>query len=137
MQDKKQQIQADMNNGLVKNWERNTLRLYIVPCLFYLYAVYIMWKAGLDNSQARVKIAGRNIDNLIYTVDTTLMEEIEEELKNLLMKVKDESEKAGLKFNIQKLKSWQQTPYFKAYRWGKIGNSDRFYPLGLQNHYGQ
>ena len=86
------------------------------PCLlFNLYAEYIMRNAGLDEAQARIKIAGRNINNLRYANDTTLMAESKEELKNLLMKVKEESEKDGLKFSFQKTKimvsgpitSWQ------------------------------
>ena len=85
------------------------------PCLFNLYAEYIMWNDRLDKAQAGIKIAGRNINNLRYADDTTLMTESEEELKSLLMKVKEESEKAGLKLNIQKAKivasgpitSWQ------------------------------
>ena len=68
----------------------------LLPCLFNLYAEYIMWNAGLDEAQARIKIAGRNIKNLRYTDDTTVMTESEEELKSLLMKVKEEREKAGL-----------------------------------------
>ena len=72
------------------------------PCLFTLYAEYIIGNAGLDEAQAGVKIAGRNINNLRYTDDTTLMAESEEELKSLLMKVKEESEKVGLKLNTQK-----------------------------------
>ena len=72
------------------------------PCLFNLYAEYIMRNAGLEEAQARIKIAGRNINKLIYAYDTTLMEDSEEELKSLLMKVKVESEKIGLKLNIQK-----------------------------------
>ena len=76
---------------------------YIVsPCLFNLYAEYIMRNAGMEEAPAGMKIAGRNINNLRYANDTTLMAESEEELKSLLMKVKEESEKAGLKFNIQK-----------------------------------
>ena len=71
------------------------------PCLFNVYAEYIMWNAGLDEAQAGIKIAGRNINNLRYVNDTTLMAESEEELKSLLMKVKEESEKVGLKLNIQ------------------------------------
>ena len=74
------------------------------PCLFNLYAEYIKQNAGLNKSQARIKIAGRNINNHRYADDTTLIAESEEELKSLLMKVKDESEKAGLKLNIQKTK---------------------------------
>ena len=85
------------------------------PCLFNLHAEYIMRNAGLEEAQAGIKIAGRNINNLRYADDTTLMAESEEELKNLLMKVKEESEKAGLKLNIHKTKimasgsitSWQ------------------------------
>ena len=72
------------------------------PYLFNLYAEYIMGNAGLEEAQARIKIAGRNINNLRYADDTTLMAESEEELKSLLMKVKEESEKVGLKLNIQK-----------------------------------
>ena len=74
------------------------------PYLFNLYAEYIMRNAGLDEAQAGIKIAGRNISNLRYTDDTTLMAQIEEELKSLLIKVKEESEKVGLKLNIQKTK---------------------------------
>ena len=72
------------------------------PCLFKLYAEYIMRNAGLEEAQAGIKIAGRNINNLRYADDTTLMAENEEELKRLLMKVKEGSEKVGLKLNIQK-----------------------------------
>ena len=71
------------------------------PCLFNLYAEYILANAGLEEAQAGIKIAGRNVNNLRYADDTTLMAESEEELKSLLMKVKEESEKIGLKLNIQ------------------------------------
>ena len=74
------------------------------PCLFNLYAEYSMRNAGLEEAQAGIKIAGRNINNLRYADDTTLMAKSEEELKSLLMKVKEESEKVGLKLNIQKTK---------------------------------
>ena len=85
------------------------------PCLFNFYAECIMWNAGLDEAQTRIKIARRNINNLRYADDSTLMAESEEELKSLLMKMKEESEKADLKPNIQKMKimapgpitSWQ------------------------------
>ena len=80
------------------------------PCLFNFYAEYIMRNAGLEEAQAGIKIAKRNINNLIYADDTTLMAESEEELKSLLMKVKEESEKIGLKLNTQKMKiitSWE------------------------------
>ena len=89
------------DNRLVPNWERNTSRLYIVTLLINLYAEYIMRNAGLDETQAGIKTAGRNINNLRYADDTTLMAE-SEELKSLLMKVKEESEIVGLKLNIQK-----------------------------------
>ena len=74
------------------------------PCLFNFHAKYIMWNEGLDETQAGIKIARRNINNLKYADDITLMAESEKELKSLLMKVKEESEKAGLKLNIQKTK---------------------------------
>ena len=80
------------------------------PCLFNLYAEYIMRNAGLDEAQAGIKIAGRTINNLRYTADTTLMTESEKELKSLLMKVKEESGKVGLKLNIQKTKIMSSAP---------------------------
>ena len=80
------------------------------PCFFNLYAEYIMRNAGLEEAQAGIKIAGRNMNNLRYAYDTTLMAESEEELQSLLMKVKEESEKVGLKLNIQKLRSWHLVP---------------------------
>ena len=80
------------------------------PCLFNLYAEYIMRNAGLEEPQAGIKIAGRNINNLRYADDTTLMAESEEELKSLLMTVKVESEKVGLKLNIQKTKIMASSP---------------------------
>ena len=80
------------------------------PCLFNLHAEYIMRKAGLVEAQTGIKIAGRNIDNLRYTDDTTLMAESEEDLKSLLMKMKEESEKVGFKLNIQKTKIMASVP---------------------------
>ena len=80
------------------------------PCLFNLYAEYTMQSARLDEAQARIKVAGRNINNLRCADVTTLMAESEEELKSLLMKVKEESEKAGLKLNIQKTKIMASCP---------------------------
>ena len=82
----------------------------MVSLLFNLYAVYIMRNAGLDEAQAGTKIARRNINNLRYTDDITLMAEREKELKSLLMKVKEESEKAGLKLNVQKTKIMASSP---------------------------
>ena len=80
------------------------------PCLFNLYAEYIMRNAKLSEAKAGIKIAMRNINNLRYADNTTLMAESEEELKSLLMKVKEESEKGGLKLNIRKLRSWHPVP---------------------------
>ena len=80
------------------------------PCLFNLYVEYIMQKARLDDSQAGIKIAGRNINNFRCADDTTLMAESKEELKSILIRLKEKSEKAGLKLNIQKLRSWHLVP---------------------------
>ena len=103
------------------------------PCLFNYYAEYIMQNAGLDEAQAGIKIARRNINNLRYAGDSTLMAESEEELESLLMKVKEESEKVGLKFNIQKTKIMASGPLI-GNKWGDSGNSVRLFILGLQNH---
>ena len=89
--------------------------------------------ARLDEEQAGTKIAGRNINNLRYADDATLMAE-SEGLKSLLMKVKEESEKVGLKLNIQKTKMGIRSHHFMANRWGDSGNSGRLYYFGLQNH---
>ena len=80
------------------------------PCLLNLHAEYIMWNAGLDETKAGIKIAGRNINDLKYADYTTFMAESKEELKSLLMKVKEESEKVGLKLNIQKTKIMASSP---------------------------
>ena len=89
----------------------------------------------LEEAQAGIEIAGRNINNLRYADDTTLMAEREEELKSLLMKLKEESEKVGLKLNIQKMKIMASYAVFcLGNRWGNSGNSVRLYFLGLQNH---
>ena len=105
------------------------------PCLFNLYAEYIMRNAGLEEAQAGIKIAGRIIKNLRYRDDTTLTAESEEELKSLLMKVKEKSEKVGLKINIQKTKDHGiRSHHFMGNGWENSGNSVRLYVLGLQNH---
>ena len=95
-----------------------------------------MRNAGLEKAQTGIKIARRNISNLRYADDTTLMAENEEELKSLLMKVKEESEKVGLKLNIQKTKIMASGPItsWQINRWGNSGNSGRLNFLGLQNH---
>ena len=96
-----------------------------------------MGNARLDEAQAGIKIAGRNINNLRYADDTTHMAESEEELKSLLMKVKKESEKVGIKLNIQKMKIMVSSPITSwQIRWGNNGNSNIFYFLGLQNYCG-
>ena len=104
------------------------------PCLFNLYAKYIVWNARLDEAQAWIKIAGRNISNLRYADDTTLMAESEEELKSFLMKVKEESEKAGLKLNIQKTNTMTSGSITSWKIWGNNGNNDWLYFLGFQNN---
>ena len=117
MQVKKQQLEP--NNRLVPNWERSTSRLYIVTCLFNFHAEYIMQNTGLDEAQAGIKVARRNIKNYRYADDTTLKAEIEEKVKSLLMKMKEENERVGLKLFIQKTKimasgpitSWQIDGY--------------------------
>ena len=93
-----------------------------------------MRNACLDEAQIGIKPVWRNVNNLRYADDTTLMAESEEELKSLLMKVKEESEKTGLKLNIQKTDHGIWLHHFVANRWGNNGNSERLYFLGLQNH---
>ena len=105
------------------------------PCLFNFYAEYIMRNAGLDGAQVGIKIARRNINNLRYADDTTLMAESEEELKSLLMKVKEESEKVGLKLNIQKTKIMASGPITSwKIDWRNNGSSERLYFWRLPNH---
>ena len=93
-----------------------------------------MRNVGLEEAQAGLKIARRNIKNFRYADDATLMAESEEDLKSILMKEKEESEKAGLKLNIQKTKMASGPHHFMANRWGNNGNSVRLYSFGLQNH---
>ena len=104
MQVKKQQLELDMEfwTDWFKIGKKVRQGCMLSPCLFNLYTEYIMQNTGLDEAQAGIKIARRNINNLRYADDTTIMEESKEELKSLLMKVKEKSEKAGLKLNIQK-----------------------------------
>ena len=104
-------------------------------CSFNLYAEYIIGNTGLEEAQAGIKISWTNINNLRYTDDTILMAESEEELKSLLIKVKEESEKVGLKLNIQKTKIMASSPITSRQIDGEtVKNSDRLYFLGLQNH---
>ena len=105
------------------------------PCLFNLYAEYIMKNAGLEEAQAGIKIGGRNINNLRYADDTTLMAESEEELKSLLMKVKEESKKVVLKLNIQKMKIMESGPITSWEIDGEtVETVSDFIFGGLQNH---
>ena len=120
-----------------KFW-KSTSTLYIVShlILFNFYVEYIMQNARLDESQAGIKIAGRNINNLRHVDDTIVMAENEEELKSLLMRVKEKSEKAGLNLNIQKTKIWHLVPSLYGKRKGKTRKQWQIFFLGLQNHYG-
>ena len=106
--------EATVRIGCETDWFQIGKGLYqgciLSPCLFNFYAEYIMRRTGLDEARAGIKIAGRNINNLRYADDTTLMAESEEELESLLMKVKEESEKVGLKLNIQKTKIMASCP---------------------------
>ena len=137
MQVKKQQLELDMEQqtGSKSGKEYVCQGCILSPCLFNFYAEYIMRNAGLEEAQAGIKIAGRNINNLRYANDTTLIAESEEELKSLLMKVKEESEKAGLKLNIQKTKIMASCPITS---WQIDGETMEtvtdFYFGGLQNH---
>ena len=107
------------------------------PCLFNFYAEYIMRNAGLDEAQAGIKVAGRNINNLRYADDTTLMAESEEELMSLLMKVKEESEKVGLKLITQKTKIMASGPItlwqIRGKQWKQWKQCQTLF-FGLQNH---
>ena len=106
----------------------------LLPCLFNLCAEYIMRNTGLEEAQAGIKIARRNINNLRYADDTTLMAESKDKLKGLLMKVKEESEKAGLKLNIQKTKIMASGPITSWQIDGETMETVRDYFPGLQNH---
>ena len=131
MQVRKQQLELDMEQ-IGKGARQGCI---LSPCLFNLYAEYIMRNAGLEEAQAGIKIARRNINNLRYADDTTLMAESEEELKSLLMKVKEESEKAGLKPNIQKMKTMTSGPITSWQINGKTVETVKNFVLGgLQNH---
>ena len=111
MQVTKQQLERDMDEQTGFQIGKGVRQGCILsPCLFNLYAEYIVRNAGLEEVQAGIKISGRNINNLIYADDTTLMAKSEEELKCLLMKVKEKCEKIGLKFNIQKTKIMTSGP---------------------------
>ena len=128
------QLDLDMEQlTSLKLGKENTKANILSSWLFNFYAEYITRNAGLDKAQARIKIAWRKVNNLRYANKTTLMAQSEEELKSFLMKLKEESENAGLKFNIQKSKIMASGPITSWQRWGKNGNRERLYFLGLQN----
>ena len=135
MQVKKQQLEWDMEQDWFQIRKEVHQGCILSPCLFNLYAEYIMRNAGLEEEQTGIKIAGRNINNPRYADNTTLMAESKEELKSLLMKVKEESEKAGLKLTIQKTKIMVYSPITS---WQTDGETMEtvtdFIFGGLQNH---
>ena len=110
MQVRKQQLELDMEKHWFQTGKGVCQGCILSSCLFNFYAEYIKKNAGLEEAQAGIKISGRNINNLRYADDTTFMAESQEELKSLLMKVKEESGKAGLKLNIQKTKTMASSP---------------------------
>ena len=136
MQVRKQQLELDMEQQTFQIGKGVRQGCILSPCLFNLYAEYIIRNAGLEETQAGFKIAGRNINNLRYADDTTLMAESEKELKNLLMKVKVkvESEKVGLKLNIQKTKIMASSPITSWEIDGETVETVSDYFSGLQNH---
>ena len=134
MQVKKQQLEPDMEQWTGSNLGKKYVKAVYCHPTYLTYMLSTSYEAGLDEAQTGIKIPRRNINNLRYADDITLMVEIEEELKSLLMKVKEESEKAGLKLNLQKITSWHLVPSLHGKYMGKSGNSDRFHFLGLQNH---
>ena len=110
MQVKKQQVELVGTTDWFQTGEEVCQGCILSPCLFNLHAEYIMRNAGLDEAQAGIKVAGRDMNNLRYADNTTVMAESKEELKSLLMKVKEESEKVGLKLNVQKTKLRHAVP---------------------------
>ena len=131
---RKQQLELDMEQQTGSKLGKKIHQGILSPCLFKLYAEYIMRNAGLEEAQAGIKIAGRNVSHLRYADDTTLMAESEEELKSLLMKVRVESEKVGLKLNIQKIKIMASSPITSWEIDGKTVERVSDYFFGHQNH---
>ena len=136
MQDKKQQLELDMEQQTgSKSGKECVKAVYCYPAIFNFYAKYIKRNPGLDEAQAGIKIARRNINNLRYADDTILMAESEEEFKSLLMQVKEESEKVGLKLNIQKTKIMASGPITSWQIDGEtVETESDFIFGGLQNH---
>ena len=130
---KKQQLESDMEQWTGSKLGKRVWQSCILsPCLFNFNAEYIMWNASLDEAQAGIKIAGRNINNLRYADDTIPMAESEEDLKSLLMRMKEQSERAGFKFNIQKTKIVASGPTtsWQIETWGKVETVTDFIFLG-------
>ena len=136
MQVKKQQLEPDMEQQTGSKLGKEYVKAVFVlsTSLFNFHAEYIMQNAGQDEAQSGIKIAGRNINNLRYANDITFMAESKEELKSLLMKVKEESEKAGLKVNIKKTKIMASGPITSWQINGETMETVTDYFLGLQNH---
>ena len=135
MQVKKQELELDMEKQTGSKLGKEYIKaIYCHPV--YLTHMYIVQNAGLDESQAGIKISGRNINNLTYAYDTTLMAESQEELKSLLMKVEEKNEKVGLKLNIQKT-NMTATPITSWHIDGETMKTATNYFLVLQNHYGK
>ena len=136
MQVRKQQLELDMKQQSEFQIGKGVCQGCILSlCVFNLYVEYIMRNAGLYEAQAGIKIAGRNINKLRYADDTTLMAESEEELKSLLMKVKEESKKVGLIFNIQKTKIMASGPITSMEIYGEtVETVSDFILGGLQDH---
>ena len=133
MQVKKQQIELNMENGLVQNWKEVCQGCILYPA-YLSYMQRTSWEMLGSRKQSWNQVCWEKYNNLRYGDDTTLMAESEEELKSFLMKVKEESEKVGLKLKFRKLRSWHLAASLHSNRWGNSGNSVRLYFLGLQNH---
>ena len=136
MQNRKQQLELDIEQHTGSKLGKEYVKgVYCHFAFFNLYEEYIMRNAGMDEAQPGIKIAGRNINNLRYADDTTLMAESKEDLKSLLMKVQEESEKVGLKFNIQKTKIMASGP-ITSWQIDRetVETMDDFIFFGLQNH---
>ena len=135
MQVKKKQLELDMEQQTGLKSEKEYIKAVYCHPVYNLYAEYIMWNAGLDEAQGGIKIARRNTNNFRYADDTTLMAESEEELKSFLMRVKEDSEKSGLKTQHSKNEDHGIWSYhFMGSRWENSRNSVRLYFGGLQNH---
>ena len=136
MQFRKQQLELDMEQQTGSKYEKEYVQGCILsPYLFNLYAEYIMPNAGLDEFQAGIKVSGSSIHNLGYANDTTLMAESKEELKSLLVRVKEESVKTHLKLSIQKIKIMTSGPITSwQIEMKKVETMTYFYSFGLQNH---